>query len=171
MLWGCLVTILSFDAYKNEAQRHSLAFKEAEAIAAYKKLSLYTGMQVVPLYIIKSGVVNAWTDGSAVVMTTALLEQLQDKDQIAAVLAHEMAHVLLGHVGSDGRISITNLESHADKMGVYLMLKAGYDPCKGREVWTMFKNMGSGDYADTYAANHPSYAFRYESMTMPWCAK
>src|SRR5678816_3233844 len=42
--------------------------------------------------------VNAWADGSNVTVTSAMLRFLVDNDELAAVLAHEIAHNALGHV-------------------------------------------------------------------------
>ena len=42
--------------------------------------------------------VNAWADGSNVTVTSAMLRFVLDNDELAAVLAHEIAHNALGHV-------------------------------------------------------------------------
>ena len=42
--------------------------------------------------------VNAWADGSNVIVTSAMLRFVTDNDELAAVLAHEIAHNALGHV-------------------------------------------------------------------------
>ena len=42
--------------------------------------------------------INAWADGSNVTVTSAMLRFLVDNDELAAVLAHEIAHNALGHV-------------------------------------------------------------------------
>jgi hypothetical protein len=42
--------------------------------------------------------VNAWADGVNVTVTAAMLRFVVDNDELAAVLAHEIAHNALGHV-------------------------------------------------------------------------
>ena len=42
--------------------------------------------------------INAWADGSNVTVTSAMLRFVTDNDELAAVLAHEIAHNALGHV-------------------------------------------------------------------------
>jgi hypothetical protein len=42
--------------------------------------------------------INAWSDGSNVTVTSAMLRFVTDNDELAAVLAHEIAHSALGHV-------------------------------------------------------------------------
>lgn len=42
--------------------------------------------------------VNAWTDGESVWITRGMLRFLKNDDEIAVVLAHEMAHAYRGHM-------------------------------------------------------------------------
>ena len=42
--------------------------------------------------------VNAWTDGSNVYVTRGMLRFLQNDDELAIIIAHEMAHAVRGHV-------------------------------------------------------------------------
>lgn len=41
---------------------------------------------------------NAWTDGQNVIVTRGLLRFLKSDDELAVVLAHEMAHAFRGHI-------------------------------------------------------------------------
>ena len=50
--------------------------------------------------------VNAWADGSNVTVTSAMLRFVTDNDELAAVLAHEIAHNALGHVKAQERNAI-----------------------------------------------------------------
>lgn len=52
------------------------------------------GLVVVP----EAKLINAWTDGKGVYVTEGLLGWAKDETQVAAVLAHEMSHIVLGHV-------------------------------------------------------------------------
>jgi len=50
--------------------------------------------------------VNAWADGSNVTVTSAMLRFVVDNDELAAVLAHEIAHNALGHVQAQQQTTI-----------------------------------------------------------------
>ncbi len=83
-------------------------------------------------------------------------------DAVAFVLGHEMAHVMLGHVV---KLKVTRDESQvdeaeADKYGAFLMMRAGYNICKGRENWAaMLKETG-----DLLIQDHPALAYRYNQL-------
>ena len=44
--------------------------------------------------------VNAWADGSTVTVTSAMLRFVTDDGELAAVLAHQIAHNAMGHIGA-----------------------------------------------------------------------
>jgi hypothetical protein len=50
--------------------------------------------------------INAWADGSNVTVTSAMMRYVVDNDELAAVLAHEIAHNALGHVLAQQQSSI-----------------------------------------------------------------
>jgi Zn-dependent protease with chaperone function len=60
------------------------------------------GRPTVTLQIIDSEVVNALTDGRTIVVSTGLVERCTEA-QLGGVIAHEMAHVVMGHVGRQRR--------------------------------------------------------------------
>lgn len=141
----------------------------------YSKIRLYTGQPTVELIVVQDAQINAWTDGKKITFTTGILDFFDgDEDGIAAVVAHESAHVMLGHVDDGtGRFTIAQMESQADKMAAYLMLRAGYDACGGKSFFEKLANQGSGDFADPgiYSSPHPSYAYRIETFNLPWCKR
>ncbi len=77
---------------------------------------------------------DAGADGVSIRVTEGLLAFTSDDDaQLAAIVAHEMAHNLLGHrqrLSKDGKSSrqILATEVEADRLSVWLMSNAGYDP-------------------------------------------
>uniref|UniRef100_UPI00260D4479 M48 family metallopeptidase n=1 Tax=Novosphingobium sp. TaxID=1874826 RepID=UPI00260D4479 len=88
------------------------------------------------------GGLNAWSDGKAVAVTTAMMRFAKTDAELAFVVAHEMSHNVLGHadklrgksmllasfgIGS-GKIKRSEIE--ADQMAVELMIAAGY-PVEG----------------------------------------
>lgn len=162
-----------FKTFNLNTDKQTLQYKQKLLFEVYSRLRLYTGQGVLPLQLEKDPVVNAWTDGDHITFTTGMLKFTENEDEIANILAHEMAHEMLKHVQDEGStvLSVTDREAHADKMGTYLLLRAGYNICTGKEIWKKLQQQGDGDYADTNEAVHPSYAYRYYAEQMPWCNK
>ncbi len=85
--------------------------------------------------------VNAWSDGRRVMVTTAMTGLAQSDDEIAFVIAHEMAHNILEHsgdnqsarkmIGSFGLGGARRAEIEADAFAVQLMARGGYRPEAG----------------------------------------
>lgn len=77
-------------------------------------------------------VLDAGADGVSVRVTEGLLDFTRNDDgQLAAIVAHEMAHNLLGHrqrlVDGKSVPKILATEVEADRLSVWLMANAGYD--------------------------------------------
>lgn len=100
---------------------------------------------------------NARADGRYVQVTAAIAEYVEDDAELAAVLAHEFAHNLLGHrvrldeaqvargfFGNFGRNArrIRETEVEADRLSVYLLERAGYDPEAAVRFWSRFGRRG-----------------------------
>ena len=82
---------------------------------------------------------NAWADGRYVAVTDRMMRFASDDDELAFVVAHEMAHNILGHArridgavmilaqfGLDsGEVKATEIE--ADELAIELMANAGFD--------------------------------------------
>lgn len=101
------------------------------------------------VFLARSDQRNAYADGRHVFLTTGLLAKLRNDDELAFLMAHEMAHNILGHaaimrsaavkrgigrtLGRSGAV-VRETERSADRLGVQLMMDAGFDPLKGIEV-------------------------------------
>lgn len=137
--------------------------------AIYNRLAIVSGTQeMLPLIVLNSPMVNAWTDGSYIVITKGMLDIIKNDDELAMVLAHEMGHVLAGDVfrGSTNPIDPRYLEANADKFGAFIMMRAGFDECKGKEIFRTFTN----EFGDTAAPEgHPDNAFRLDQLDLPQC--
>lgn len=99
------------------------------------------------------GKLNAYADGTYVKLTSAVAEYAADEGELAAIIAHEMAHNLLGHqarldaVGRS-RANILETEIEADTFSVRLLAGAGYDPLVAARFWARFgKKTGAGIFA------------------------
>ncbi len=97
---------------------------------------------------------NAAADGAIVQITTGVLEQTQDDNELAFIIAHEMAHNILKHSERLDRIgrSAANTratETEADLLSLKLMKAAGYDPASAARFWTRFgRKTGAGIFSD-----------------------
>ncbi len=142
---------------------------KAEAVVVYNNLGKYTGVPGnMPLLIIADDPqVNAWIDTENMTITTGMLAFVKNQDELAAVIGHEMGHYILQHFElktGDSRLH----EANADKFGIYLMLRAGYDVCNAKGVWERFDDR-FGDSVITIS--HPSPAQRVWEFQFPICSK
>ncbi len=86
-----------------------------------------------------SNQIEAGADGDKVRVTTAIIDFVLSDDELAAIAAHELAHNLLGHPTGSATTrkskSITATELEADRLSVWLMGNAGYDPQAALRFW------------------------------------
>lgn len=141
----------------------------------YNNLAKYTGLSVdmLPQFIIvkDDSIVNAYQNPTnhTIAIYSGMIKFSNDPDEIAAILSHELSHFMLDHVllnpDYDPNLQ-TVLEGNADKFGVYLMLRAGYNPCKAKDIWLKLRKIG-GDYE--YNSDHPNYSYRIWQFEFPIC--
>ncbi len=129
---------------------------------------------------------NAFTIGGGKVFVFRGLMQgttgIRGEDELAAVLAHEMAHNTARHISEqEGKMMITRLadkntrstlyeasfstqkEDEADKFSVIYMALAGYDPHAAVNLWErLAKHRGS--YSATMTHTHPLNADRARAL-------
>ena len=106
---------------------------------------------------------GASADGDIVSITSAMLGFMADDDELAAILAHEMAHNLLEHrrrlndagiqrglmqqLGRNARLTLAT-EIEADRLSIWLMANAGFDPAGAVRFWTRYgKQRGKGIFS------------------------
>jgi beta-barrel assembly-enhancing protease len=86
-----------------------------------------------------SSKIEAGADGNRVRVTSALIDFVANDDELAAVAAHELAHNLLGHPPGSAETrkskSITATELEADRLSMWLLTNAGYDPQAAVRFW------------------------------------
>jgi Zn-dependent protease with chaperone function len=83
------------------------------------------------LTIVHSGTPNAFArKRREVVLTDSLVARVTDRSELAFVLAHEVAHVALGH-GIHGGIAA---EVAADALALQVVTALGFNPCSGPSV-------------------------------------
>ncbi|MBN2896588.1 MAG: M48 family metallopeptidase [Campylobacterales bacterium] len=155
-------------------------------------------------HVIEEDVANAFClPGGKVFFYTGILKIMDNDDQIAAVMGHEVAHALarhggermsmqmLGNVGGEllgaalevpaqyhglytqayGMASQVGVmlpfsrkhESEADQIGIYLMVKAGYNPHEAITFWKNMQRLG-GKKPPEFLSTHPSDATRIKEI-------
>lgn len=135
------------------------------------------------LSLLRMDVVNAMSNGRQIVVTTGLMRFVRSDDELAWVLAHEIAHNVLGHApearlrvmldawlgATSGKASSPSpsprsLEVQADYVGAYLMARAGYDLEAVREFWRRLgqTHLQKADPAQEFDQSHPTTEERIE---------
>ncbi len=139
------------------------------------------------VHVLESSDWNAFTIGGGKVFVFAGIFQtevgLKDDNELAAVLAHEMAHVAARHASEKGgKLAIaklsdkklkkqrsfeasftTNQEDEADKYSALYMALAGYEPSAGVTVWKRMHQAG-GSYTGNMLFDHPLNDDRAKNM-------
>ncbi len=122
---------------------------------------------------------NAGADGRIVTLSTAILDDTRDDDELAFLIGHEMSHNILGHhvrlegegvsfgmlsAFGGGAAKIRETEEEADYLGVYIMARAGYDPSAAARFWVRFNHAhGAGIFSD---GTHLNGAKRIRFLTL-----
>ena len=142
-----------------------------QTLAVAAQAGCATRFQLIP-----SQRLNALADGRYVQVTTAIGNYVENDDELAAILAHELAHNalrhrarldaagvdrgLLGHFGRSARL-VRATEVEADRLSVYLLDRAGYDPEAAVRFWQRF---GGGVLGLFNGTHHPSARRRIQSF-------
>ena len=137
--------------------------------------------------------VNAFADGDSIYVTTGFLRFVEDDDELAAVIGHELAHNTRGHidakrgnefigillgalVGAAIGVDMTEtgravgaqaysqaFEAEADYVGVYRAARAGYDIRNAMKFW---RRMAAENPHAIHleGSTHPSTAKRFLAM-------
>jgi Zn-dependent protease with chaperone function len=117
----------------------------------------------------------AKADGRYVQLTSASIAYTRSDDELAAFVAHELAHNILQHrvrlneagvvwdapvrsAREAGLFQRTELE--ADRLAIHLMDRAGYDPAAAVRLWTRQSREPQGPRT----GSHPSWASRIAVM-------
>ena len=115
-------------------------------------------------------------DGDYVQVSSKLASLAASDAELSGLLAHELAHNVLGHrarldalhvdrgllsfLGRNARL-IRATELQADRLGVYLLARAGYDPDKATLFWDRVRAAAPGSFLDP---THPSWTQRLGSL-------
>jgi predicted Zn-dependent protease len=128
--------------------------------------------------VIESRHINAFClPGGKIGVFTGLLRAVKNDDQLAAVLAHEVAHAVAHHAseriaraqsGRGGLFALSfdrEQESEADHIGVFLMTFADYDPQEAVAFWKQMERVrGAQPQMPEILSDHPSDQRRIKQM-------
>lgn len=122
-------------------------------------LLVYSLYPIVKHYIPKEQVV----DYHSINVTIGMLSFIDNRDQLAVIIGHEIGHIILGHtVGDEHK---PENEYHADMIGMFLARKAGYSLCGMDTLW---RRMGE-NYLSLHTGSHPNAFIRSYYSEMPEC--
>lgn len=149
----------------------------------------------IQFYIGKSDKVNAYANEDSVIVMAGMMRFAETEEDLALVLAHEMAHSVLagrqsmpiesvpgaivdfvvsGLIGIEtqgafsrggGRSYIQDYEAQADYVGLYIMARAGFDISGAPGFWRRIAADYPGSIKDSLAAAHPASPYRFVLMT------
>lgn len=111
-----------------------------------------------------------------IVVYEELLRRVRDDDELAAVLAHEVAHLNSDHLAVSKSFALApsqrglgqfgagseRAELDADIIGIQLMARAGYDPRAAIGLWE--RALDIFPHPAVEASTHPSFAQRKEVL-------
>jgi beta-barrel assembly-enhancing protease len=125
--------------------------------------------------VMPSSRMEAKADGRYVQLTSAMVEFTRSDDELAAFVAHELAHNVLRHrarlnaagvdrgplasFGRNGRL-FRQTELEADRLAVHLMSRAGFDPEAAVQLWTRQSRRDRRLFAGT----HPAWSDRIAAL-------
>jgi beta-barrel assembly-enhancing protease len=99
---------------------------------------------------------DAGADGEKVRVTSGLIAYTPADDELAAVVAHELSHNLLHHrerldkVRKSKSKAVLETEIEADRLSVWLMANAGFDPNAAIRFWERYgRRTGLGIFSDS----------------------
>jgi len=101
---------------------------------------------------------SARADGATIQVSSAMAAFAGDPDSLAVVLAHELAHSILGHETrrrAAKRVRADEIE--ADALSLTLMTDAGFDPHAAARFWTRY---GAAEGRRRAASTHPGWRDR-----------
>lgn len=131
-----------------------------------------------PIEIVDERMIQTYTNGSEIAVSTGMLAFIQSDDELATILGHDVAHNILGHekilsandmvANSAGfmflalaRLPLVSLragsyspeqEREADSLGLYFTARAGYNIGNVSDLWRRLAVGGAGSTSTDYAS-------------------
>lgn len=122
-------------------RRHDRSFSAALPI---------TRQCAVPVTLFFDESVNGHYIDGEIWITSGLLQEVSDDTRVAYILAHEMAHALRHETGE----RTPAIELDADRIGLILLARAGYEPSDLASFWAEQVYLWDGGNADNKSGGH-----------------
>jgi hypothetical protein len=100
----------------------------------------------------------SWGLLTGIYFYAGFLDFLPGDDELAIVVGHELAHMILGHTGA--RRTFERFEAEADYLGLYLAARAGYEVSNAPAVWDAMARENPYSFVDWGFYSHPTSAAR-----------
>jgi len=115
-----------------------------------------------------SSAINAYANGRHITVTTGMMDFTQSDEELALILGHELAHNTMGHIRKVvGNLILSGFatrytrpfESESDYVGLYYMVRAGFDPDGVEDFWRRLADVDPRSV--NRAKTHPTFPDRY----------
>jgi Zn-dependent protease with chaperone function len=118
-----------------------------------------------PVTLFFSDAVNGHYIDGEIWMTSSLLQEISEDVRVAYIMAHEMAHALRHETGD----RTPEIELDADRIGLILLARAGYDPASLAQFWAeqlYLSDGGSSSGQNQASASHPDLTSRADNFAL-----
>jgi len=138
-------------------------------------------------------IVNAFADGENIIVATGMMRFVSNDNELAVVVAHEVAHNQMGHIDKkEGNAAIglifdilfaglgvstgglfsdigaqaysEDFEAEADYVGLYMMARADYPIDEAPNFWRRMAVSHPGSIKNGLGASHPATPERYVAL-------
>ncbi len=143
------------------------------------------------IFLVQDDAINVWTSGGRIYFTTGMYDFVQNDNEIAGIIGHEIYHNELGHInkmlraqkisekalGPDfGGIASTidgilrspfgkKDEAYCDFKGADLCILASFETCDIVKLWARMSNQnGNSDALTEFISSHPLSAQRRDCI-------
>lgn len=147
-----------------------------------------------PVGLVDQDVVNAYADGKKIYVTRGMMRFIREDRELALVVAHELAHNTMGHIGKKsgnallgalvdgvaaaygvntqgafskaaGSAYSQDFEMEADYVGLYAMARSGQDITDAANFWRRMGAANPGSIQQKgYFSSHPSSPERFVAI-------
>jgi len=177
------ITAASYDAVSAAMAALEALPEQKAAILSIERGGQRLDVSVTPQNVCRSRVelapgnaINANANGLVAQISGRLVNWIESDDELALVIAHEMAHNLMGHpkklseksslsglatsLGLSGRAQ-RQMELEADQMGIIMAASAGYNYKVAPDFWGRLNS--NAPLASILATSHPTTRARREN--------
>lgn len=137
-------------------------------------------------------IVNSYDDGRRILVTKGMMQFVQNDNELAYVIASEMAHNILGHAGKQRMVAtigevidnllrykpdettaqgmsgvkpfLGSMDAESDRLALYLLVRSGYSVDQYDSFWQRLADKYPATVLNSYTAIHPDLATRLDMI-------